>query len=54
MSDKKVMMPVSSAGILGVGSNMELTGFKVSPQMILAAALIFIFVVKIADKVLAS
>ena len=51
---KQVMMPMSSAGILGVGSNMELAGIKVSPKFVLAAALAFIFVIKIADKVLAK
>ncbi|MDD5337288.1 MAG: preprotein translocase subunit Sec61beta [Candidatus ainarchaeum sp.] len=49
---KQMMMPMSSAGILGVGSNMELAGIKVSPKVVLAGALIFIGVVKIADKVL--
>ncbi len=52
MVSKKAMMPMSSAGILGVGSNMELSGIKLTPQMVLAIALIFIFTVKVADKVL--
>ena len=52
MADKKVMMPMSSAGILGVGSNMELSGIKMSPKAVLVGALVFIFVVKIADKML--
>lgn len=50
--NKKLMMPMSSAGILGVGSNMELAGIKMSPKAVFAGALIFIFVVKIADKLL--
>ncbi|VVB98339.1 Uncharacterised protein [uncultured archaeon] len=50
MASNKVMMPMSSAGILGIGSNMELAGIKVSPNIILALALLFIFAVKIADK----
>ncbi len=50
--EKKVMMPMSSAGILGIGSNMELAGIKISPKMVLVGALLFILVVKIADKVL--
>lgn len=44
------MMPMSSAGILGIGSNMELAGIKVSPKVVFAGALIFIFIVKIVDK----
>jgi preprotein translocase subunit Sec61beta len=50
--EKKTMMPMSSAGILGVGSNMELSGIKVTPQIVLALSLIFIFIVVIASKVL--
>ncbi len=46
------MMPMSSAGILGIGSTEELAGIKISPQMVLAGALIFIFLVKIADRLL--
>ncbi len=52
MATNKIMMPMSSAGILGIGSNMELAGIKVSPKAIVAGALIFIFMVKIADKLL--
>lgn len=54
MSSGKVMMPMSSAGILGIGSNMELAGIKMGPKAVLAGALIFIFIVKIADKLLVS
>ncbi len=54
MASNKVMMPMSSAGILGVGSNMELEGIKVSPKVILALALVFIFVVKVADRLFPS
>jgi preprotein translocase subunit Sec61beta len=51
MASSKAMMPMSSAGILGIGSNMELAGIKVSPKIILVLALAFIFAVKIADKI---
>lgn len=54
MAEKKIMMPMSSAGILGIGSNIELEGIKVDPKVILVGALIFIFIVKIADKVIAK
>lgn len=52
MAEKKVMMPMASAGILGIGANMELEGIKIDPRIVLAVALAFIFVVKLADKVL--
>lgn len=51
-SSGKMMMPMSSAGILGVGSNMELNGIKLTPQIVLAVALVFIFTVKIVDRIL--
>lgn len=47
---KQTMMPMSSAGILGIGSNMELEGIKMNPQTVLIVALAFIFIVKIADR----
>lgn len=50
----KISMPMTSAGILGIGSNMELAGIKVGPKAVLAGTLIFIFVVKIADKLLSG
>ncbi len=46
----KLAMPMSSAGILGISSNMELSGIKISPIIVLAGALIFIFAVKMADR----
>lgn len=51
---KKIMMPMTGAGILGIGSNIELAGIKMSPKTVLAAALIFIFIVKIADVLIQS
>ncbi|MEW6528434.1 MAG: hypothetical protein AB1391_00950 [Candidatus Micrarchaeota archaeon] len=50
--EKKVAMPMSSAGIFGIGSNMELAGIKISPKTVFVGALIFIFVIKIADKLI--
>lgn len=50
MATQKVMMPTTSAGILGIGSNMELAGIKISPKTVLVVALIFIFIVKLVDK----
>ncbi|MBU0586116.1 preprotein translocase subunit Sec61beta [Candidatus Micrarchaeota archaeon] len=46
---RSTMMPMSSAGILGMGSNMELEGIKITPQLVLGVALVFVIGVKILD-----
>ncbi len=46
---EQVSMPMSSAGIVGFSSDMKLAGIEIEPKTIVAAALILIVVVKVAD-----
>lgn len=51
MASIKTIMPMSSAGIFGIGSSMELAGIKIGPKTVFLGAIIFILIVKIADKI---
>lgn len=41
-------MPMASAGIIGLGSNMELSGRKMDPKSFLVGTIILIFIIKVA------
>ena len=45
---EKVSMPMGSAGIIGFSSDMEISGLKVDPKVIVIGALIFALLIKIA------
>ena len=45
---EKVSMPVSSAGILSVSPDMEISGVKVDPRTIVIGIIVFILVVTLA------
>jgi preprotein translocase subunit Sec61beta len=46
---EKISMPVSSAGILGLSPDMETSGIKIDPRVVVTAAIVFVLIVKIAD-----
>ena len=46
---EKVSMPMSSAGIVGFSSDMKIAGMEMDPKFVIALALVFVAVVKIAD-----
>ena len=43
-----VRMPMTSAGIIGIGSDVEIEGIKVDPRTIIIATLIIVGLVKVA------
>lgn len=45
---EKVSMPVSSAGILGLSSDMETSGIKVDPRTVVVVLIVFIALVTLA------
>ncbi len=48
MASSSVRMPMASAGIIGIGSDVELGGIKIDPRAFIIATLIFVVVVKLA------
>jgi preprotein translocase subunit Sec61beta len=50
MAERRTNMPMSSAGILGMGSNMELSGLKISPYVLVGIGALFILVVHVASR----
>jgi preprotein translocase subunit Sec61beta len=46
---EKVSMPMSSAGIVGFSSDMKISGIEIDPKVLVAFALVFVIIVKIAD-----
>ena len=48
MASSSVRMPMTSAGIIGVSSDMEIGGIKVDPKVIIVGTLAFVGVVKLA------
>lgn len=49
---EKVSMPMTSAGILGVGSDMKLSGIEIDPRSIIIVTLIFVGLVKLVGILL--
>lgn len=43
---ERVSMPMASAGIVGMSSDMKISGIEIEPKMLIVGALIFVFVVK--------
>ena len=46
---ERVSMPMGSAGIIGMGSDVEIEGIKVDPKVIIMGIMIFVAIVKIAS-----
>ncbi len=47
LKSEKVSMPVSSAGILSLGSDMELSGIKIDPKVIIITVVLFVLIIKV-------
>lgn len=47
-------MPMTSAGIVGLGSDMELSGIKMDPRSFIIAVAILVAVIKISGYLLPS
>ena len=45
---EKVSMPMGSAGIIGFSSDMEISGLKMDPKIIVISAFIFALAIKVA------
>ncbi len=54
MSRERISMPMTSAGILGIGSDMKIAGIEIDPRGIVLAAIVFVVLVKVLGIVLAS
>ena len=48
---ERVSMPMGSAGILGIGADMETSGIKMDPKTIVLGILIFILLIKVLSFV---
>lgn len=49
---EKVSMPMSSAGILGISSDMETSGIKMEPKTIVLGIIVFIVLIKVLSFVI--
>lgn len=45
---ERITMPMSSAGILGMSADMEISGIKIDPRAVIVATVIFVLIVKVA------
>ncbi len=50
MSKKSVAMPMTGAGIIGLGGEKELSGIKIDPKIIIGVSILLILTIKILDK----
>lgn len=48
MVEKKVTMPMGSAGIIGFSSDVKLSGFEIDPKTVIIAVFVFVLIVKFA------
>ncbi len=48
MASGSVRMPMTSAGIIGISSDVDIEGVKVDPRAIIVASLAIVGVVKLA------
>ena len=49
MASGSVRMPMTSAGIMGISSDVDIEGIKVDPRFIIVATLIIVGIVKLAS-----
>lgn len=47
--EEKVSMPMTSAGIIGFAPDIKIGGMEIEPKVLVAAAVIFVLVVKAAS-----
>ncbi len=52
MAQEKVMMPMTSAGIIGFSPDIKISGFEIDPKTLIIAVFAFVVIVKIADIVI--
>ncbi len=48
MAEEKVMMPVGSAGIMGLSPDIRLSGIEIDPKVLIIAVFAFVLVIKLA------
>lgn len=51
MSSNKVAMPMSSAGIVGMSSDMKIEGKEMDPKVVIVAIILLVVIVQIAGLV---
>lgn len=51
MASNKVSMPMSSAGIVGMSSDIKIGGREIDPKMVIAAVFLLVVIVHIAGIV---
>ena len=49
---ERVSMPMTSAGIIGVSSDLQISGIQIDPRNIIVATALFIILVKVGSVVL--
>jgi preprotein translocase subunit Sec61beta len=49
MASNKVAMPMSSAGIVGMSSDMKISGKEMDPKIIIVAIVLLVVIVHIAS-----
>lgn len=47
--EEKVSMPMTSAGIVGFSPDIKISGTEIDPKVLVAAAIIFVILVKAAS-----
>jgi len=45
----KVSMPMTSAGIIGISSDVDISGISIDPRAIIVATFVFVGIVKLLD-----
>lgn len=51
MASNKVAMPMSAAGIVGMSSDMKISGREIDPKIILVAVVLLVITVHVASYV---
>jgi preprotein translocase subunit Sec61beta len=46
---QSVSMPMASAGIIGVSSDMKISGIEIEPKTLIISTIIFVVVIKVAS-----
>ncbi|HLC68206.1 MAG TPA: hypothetical protein VJH24_00060 [Candidatus Bilamarchaeaceae archaeon] len=49
IKQQQISMPMASAGILGMGADVKISGIQMDPRNIIIATLVFVTLVKIGD-----
>lgn len=51
---EKVSMPMTSAGILGMGADVKISGIEMDPRNVIIATLVLVIIVKVAGIVISK